>query len=56
MEIICIIYLAITYLGSEHCFLRIENPYTQWVWIANPGQRHGVEHLLGREGVIPYRN
>jgi hypothetical protein len=29
--------------------LRIENPYTQWVWIANPDQRHGTEHLLGRE-------
>ena len=28
--------------------LRIENPYTQWVWIANPDQRHGVEHPLGR--------
>ena len=30
--------------------LRIENPYTQWVWIANPDQRHGTEHLLGRVG------
>ena len=29
---------------------RIENPYTQWVWIANPDQRHGTEHLLGRVG------
>jgi len=27
----------------------IENPYTQWVWIANPDQRHGVEHPQGRE-------
>ena len=26
----------------------IENPYTQWVWIANPDQRHAAEHLLGR--------
>ena len=30
--------------------LRIENPYTQWAWIANPDQRHGTEHLLGRVG------
>ena len=30
--------------------LRIENPYTQWVWIANPDQRRGVENPLGREG------
>ena len=29
--------------------LRIENPYTQWVWIANPDQRHGTEHPRGRE-------
>ena len=28
---------------------RIENPYTQWVWIANPDQRHVAEHPLGRE-------
>ena len=28
--------------------LRIENPYTQWVWIANPDQRRGVENPLGR--------
>ena len=28
--------------------LRIENPYTQWVWIANPDQRHAAEHLLSR--------
>jgi len=28
--------------------LRIEKPYTQRVWIANPEQRHGVEHPLGR--------
>ena len=28
---------------------RIENPYTQWVWIANPDQRHAAEHPLGRE-------
>ena len=27
---------------------RIENPYTQWVWIANPDQRHAAEHPLGR--------
>ena len=27
--------------------LRIENPYTQWAWIANPDQRHGMEHPLG---------
>ena len=30
--------------------LRIENPYTQWVWIANPDQRHAAEHLLGQVG------
>jgi hypothetical protein len=29
--------------------LRIENPYTQWVWIANPDQRRGVEHPPGRD-------
>ncbi len=29
---------------------RIENPYTQWVWIANPDQRHAAEHPLGRVG------
>ena len=28
--------------------LRIENPYTQWVWIANPDQRHVAEHPRGR--------
>ena len=33
--------------------LRIENPYTQWVWIANPDQRHDtnirwVERLAPR--------
>jgi hypothetical protein len=22
--------------------LRIANPYSQWVWIANPDQRHGL--------------
>jgi hypothetical protein len=26
--------------------LRIENPYTQWVWIANPDQRLVAEHPL----------
>jgi len=30
--------------------LRIENPYTQWVWIANPDQRHVAEHPRGRVG------
>jgi len=30
--------------------LRIENPYTQWVWIANPDQRHDMEHQQGRIG------
>jgi hypothetical protein len=29
--------------------LRIKNPYTQWVWIANPDQRYGTEHPLGRK-------
>jgi len=29
--------------------LRIENPYTQWVWIANPDPRRGDEHPPGRE-------
>ena len=29
--------------------LRIENPYTQWVRIANPDQRHDSEHPLDRE-------
>ena len=24
------------------------NPYTQWVWIANPDQRYGMEHPRGR--------
>ena len=28
--------------------MRIENPYTQWVWIANPDQRHAAEHPQGR--------
>ena len=28
----------------------IENPYTQWVWIANPDQRH--EHPRGREQML----
>ena len=28
---------------------RIENPYTQWVWIANPDQRCGVEHPRGQD-------
>ena len=31
--------------------LRIENPYTQWVWIANPDQRGRMgrnEHPRGR--------
>ena len=28
--------------------MRIENPYTQWVWIANPDQRHVAEHPRGR--------
>ena len=32
--------------------LRIENPYTQWVWIANPDQRHGMEHPLDRNHFI----
>ena len=27
---------------------RIENPYTQRVWIANPDQRHAAEHPLGQ--------
>ena len=34
--------------------LRIENPYTQWVWIANPDQRGRVgrnEHPRGRATV-----
>ena len=35
---------------SGHCFLRIENPYTQWAWIANPDQRHAAEHPLGQVG------
>ena len=37
-------------LRFSSLLLRIENPYTQWVWIANPGQRHVAEHLLGRVG------
>ena len=50
MEIICKIYLS-NYLSYFSTFLlRIENPYTQWVWIANPDQRRGVENPLGREG------
>jgi len=48
MEIICKIYLS-NYLSYFSTFLlRIENPYTQWVWIANPDQRHAAEHPLGR--------
>ena len=48
MEIICKIYLS-NYLSYFSTFLlRIENPYTQWVWIANPDQRHDMEHPLGR--------
>ena len=27
---------------------RIENPYTQWVWITNPDQLHAAEHPRGR--------
>ena len=30
--------------------LRIENPYAQWVWVANPDQRYGMEHPLDRDG------
>ena len=29
----------------------MENPYTQWVWIANPDQRHGTN--IRRVGTIP---
>ena len=32
--------------------LRIENPYTQRVWIANPDQRHGTEHPRGRVSIL----
>ena len=35
-------------LRFSSLLMRIENPYTQWVWIANPDQRHGVEHPRGR--------
>ncbi len=50
MEIICKIYLS-NYLSYFSTFLlRIANPYTQWVWIANPDQRHDMEHPLGRVG------
>ena len=28
--------------------MRIENPYTQWVWIANPDQRHKF-HMMHRK-------
>ncbi len=47
-EIICKISLS-NYLFQYIVARRIENPYTQWVWIANPDQRHGTEHPLGRE-------
>ena len=58
MEIICKIYLS-NYLSYFSTFLlRIENPYTQWVWIANPDQRYGTnirgvgcEHPRGRENI-----
>jgi len=39
---------ALFWLSS--LLLRIENPYTQWVWIANPDQRYGMEHPPGRAG------
>ena len=29
---------------------RMANPYTQWVWIANPDQRYGMEPPLDRDG------
>ena len=32
---------------------RIANPYTQWVWIANPDQRHADEHPRGRVNEHP---
>ena len=40
MEIICKIYLNNYLSRFSSLLLRIENPYTQWVWIANPDQRH----------------
>ena len=53
MEIICKIYLS-NYLSYFSTFLlRIENPYTQWVWIANPDQRHADEHPRGRVNEHP---
>ena len=34
-------------IGSVHCYLADENPYTQWVWIANPDQQKPNNRWVG---------